>query len=257
MSAEDLTDQVPAWKRVPERWEPAPAEVVDHATVRALEALSRGGRWPVVKRLLDYYDPDGDYAGASFAELAPVTPNDITAADLHATRLLSVPLGPGATRRLLSDGPPRSEVLAALRRVPDGDLLVAAPSTLVAMEVLYLAVKTNLSAATVKSPDAWVTASKLCARKRPNLFPVRDNIVRDYLDLTRHKNYQVDWQVYRALIGDHDIIKAVDEAIDEAITGAHQAAGRRRLWLDTSRLRVLDAALWTYARRGDSDATRP
>ena len=95
-----------------------------------------------------------------------------------------------------------------------------------------------------KNPDAWGTASKLCARKRSELFPVRDNIVRDYLDLTRYKNYRVDWQVFRSLIDNRDITAA----IDAAFTQAKSVAGRRRLWMDTSWLRILDAALWTYAR---------
>ena len=45
------------------------------------------------------------------------------------------------------------------------------------MEQLYEAIKQALSANTLKNPNAWVTASKLCARKRPDLFPVRDKEV--------------------------------------------------------------------------------
>jgi hypothetical protein len=111
------------------------------------------------------------------------------------------------------------------------------------MAELYDAVKRALSADTVKNPNAWVTASKLCARKRPDLFPVRDKGVCDHLGLTQFRNYQVDWQVFRSLIGDTDIIAAID-MMGTAI--AADAAGRR-LQVDHSRLRLLDAAVWTYA----------
>ena len=110
------------------------------------------------------------------------------------------------------------------------------------MEQLYEAVKQALSANTVKNPNAWVTASKLCARKRPDLFPVRDKEVCDYLGLTQLQNYQVDWQVFRYLMGDRDIVAAID-MMGKAVTAV---ADGRRLQADHSRLRLLDAAIWTY-----------
>lgn len=117
-----------------------------------------------------------------------------------------------------------------------------ASPVLAAMEGLYEAVKQALSADTVKNPNAWVTASKLCARKRPDLFPVRDKEVCDYLGLTQLQNYQVDWQVFRYLMGDRDIVAAID-MMGKAVTAV---ADGRRLQADHSRLRLLDAAIWTY-----------
>ena len=65
---------------------------------------------------------------------------------------------------------------------------------LLAMADMYQALKSALSPPDVKNPNPWVTASKLCARKRPDLFPVRDNVVCTYLGLIDPKgNYQVDW----------------------------------------------------------------
>ena len=90
-----------------------------------------------------------------------------------------------------------------------------------------------------------MTASKLCARKRPYLFPVRDSVVRDFLGLTQYGNYQVDWQLFRALLADSTIVRACDAAV----AAAYQAAGDRRLAVDRDRLRVLDAALWSSARK--------
>lgn len=230
------------WTEIPIGWPELPPKLRDQATDRALKALRLDGVRPAQDRLRFYYDVDGDYAGATFAQLAPIEPDNINATDLHATRLLSVPIGAGATRRFLDDGAARTEVLDALHSLPDRDLLVADPSTLEAMEFFYLAVKTNLSAASTRHPNAWVTASKLCARKRPELFPVRDRKVSAYLGLTRHNSYKIDWQVFRHLIGDRDVITAIDALSDATRAGARGT----RLRLDDSRLRLLDAAIWTH-----------
>jgi hypothetical protein len=99
--------------------------------------------------------------------------------------------------------------------------------------------------ASTRHPDAWVTASKLCARKRPELFPVRDRKVFAYLGLTRNNSYRIAWQVFRHLIGDRDVIAAID-----ALSDATLADGQgTRLRLDDSRLRLLDAAIWTDTLR--------
>jgi len=93
------------------------------------------------------------------------------------------------------------------------------------------------------NPNAWVSASKLCARKRPDLFPVRDRLVCDHLGLIAFKNYQVDWPVFRSLINDQEIIANIDATIKAT---KQTAAGP--VQLDRSRLRLLDAAIWTYAK---------
>jgi Family of unknown function (DUF6308) len=233
------------WTEVPTGWAELPAELREQVRDQALRALRLDGDRPAQDRLRFYYDVDGDYAGASFALLTPIEPNNINATDLHATRLLSVPIGAGATRRFLDDGAARMEILDALRAIPDRDLLIADPATLEAMETFYLAVKTNLSAASTQHPDAWVTASKLCARKRPELFPVRDRRVSACLGLTRHNSYRIAWQVFRHLIGDRDVIAAIDALSDATLAGACGT----RLRLDDSRLRLLDAAIWTDTLR--------
>ncbi|HEY2264411.1 MAG TPA: hypothetical protein VGI96_17435 [Streptosporangiaceae bacterium] len=53
----------------------------------------------------------------------------------------------------------------------------------------------------------------------------------------------MDWQVFRSLIGDPDII----EAIDVVSKATAEAAAGGRPQVDQSRLRLLDAAIWTYA----------
>jgi hypothetical protein len=235
-----------AWTQIPDGWQQVAAEVTENAVAAALEALATDSSRPAPARLANFYDRSRNFAGATFVNLAPVDPDDITAVDLHATTLLSVEIGPGATRRLLDSSSTRTQVLDALADVPDKDLLVAGPADLLSMEVLYGAVKDALSDPSTANPNAWVTASKLCARKRPELFPVRDNLVCAHLGLLptgTRGDYQVDWQVYRALIGDHRVIGAID-----ALNPLIKAEARdRRVQTDTGRLRLLDAALWTWA----------
>ena len=169
---------------------------------------------------------------------------DITLSDVLATTLLGVRIGPRATRRILQDGQTRFALLCKLADVPDVDLGSAGAPELTAMAALYEAVKLALSADTVMNPNAWVTASKLCARKRPDLFPVRDHLVCDHLGLSHFRNYQVDWQVFRALISDLDVAATID-SVGKAL---EVIPGEMKLQVDHSRLRLLDAAIWTYTK---------
>ena len=74
---------------VPEHWTKAPTgEQVAYARERALEALDDGVDFPASERLSRYYDRDGNYAGVSFVEMQPSTPDVISAAALHAVSLL-------------------------------------------------------------------------------------------------------------------------------------------------------------------------
>ena len=233
----------PIWTRIPEGWTAAPEALLGHAKVRALATLSAEGYVPAVDRLMGYYeyDSDSDRAGVSFADLPPTSPADITVADLHATGLiLAESLGPRATRRLLNDGPDRTEVLDSLRALPDTELLVAGPDTLRSMETFHLAVQTKVSSPRGTSHESWETASKLCARKRPQLFPVRDRTVCAYLGLTPSGGQRIDWQVFRYLIGESEIIRAIGELLDAV------RYRNKRVWTDSSRLRILDVAIWTY-----------
>jgi hypothetical protein len=79
----------------------------------------------------------------------------ITPTDLLATTLLSVRIGPGATRRVLHTGSTRDDLLRKLSDVPDFGLADAGIPALMAMAELYEAVKRALSADTVKNPNAW------------------------------------------------------------------------------------------------------
>lgn len=237
------------WQEVPEGWEHADTTTLDHAVTQALAALELDSSDPAHLRLARYYDEHNGFAGATFLTLAPTAAGDITAADLLATSLLNVSFHPADVRRLLEPGTDRRLVLEALGALPDTELGVAGPDDLVAMSDFYEAVKVAVATRRAQKSDRWVIASKLCARKRPELFPVRDRVVRSLLGTAKYRNYQIDWQVFRHLIGHPTVVQMVDAARDAA--ASERAFGDVNL--DDCRLRVLDVALWTY-RPGGAEA---
>lgn len=217
----------------------------DFARARAagLAALSNDSDRPVSHRLRSYYNVATDYAGASFAELTPNEPFAITGVDLHATSLLSVTVRPGATRRLLDPGETRDAVHEALSRLdPKSDLTSVDETTAVAMNAFYVHVKHALSGGHVKNANPWVTASKVCARKRPRLFPVRDAVVCGQLGIG--KTAQGDWAMFRELVNDSAVLERLEALPGEVRAAAHG----RELILDCVALRLLDAALWTWGQ---------
>lgn len=226
-------------------------QTLHHAKAQTLKALALTGTHPAQERLAWFYDVDGDYAGATFLDLAPNDPGRFTAADIAAVRLLSVTVKAGAVRRLLEPGRHRDAINKALAAIPEahekqGRLADAGAATLDAMLDLYLQVKAVLSGPHVATPQSWVVASKLCARKRPSLFPVRDRAVCGYLDTLRLSRVRTDWLVFQHLIRDPE----VTTGIEKMVKAVPAAAQDRTVRLDTERLRLLDAALWTAAQVG-------
>lgn len=240
---EDVTEQ--RFTSVPEGWEPAGEERLDRAIETAAEVLDDP---KVVDDLARYYDRDENYAGSTFLDLGPQDPYAVTSGDLLALTLLSVQAEPQSVRRLLELTPTYREVRRLLTEeaLPlDADLAVADAATLVAMAELHNACKRALSLTTVANPNPWVTASKLCARKRPDLFPVRDSVVSELLGLSgRKQNYEVDWQVYRRIVQDDEICSRLDSVVDEASAREGVNIGH-----PNRRLRHLDVALWMHAQR--------
>lgn len=228
----------------PTDWTPASPHQLEHATKLVHQALNDAA---AVGHLETYYRRVGNYAGATFLDLDPVDPYSFTAADLLSLNLLGVAAQPVAVRRLLEPSRERGHLVRLLseENLPiDADLAMADADQLLAMAELHEAVKRALSPADVKDPNPWVTASKLCARKRPDLFPVRDNVVCKHLGLIEPRgNYEVDWQVFRHVIQDNAIRRRLDEIVDEA-------AGRPGVDIGhpNRRLRHLDVVLWMHAR---------
>ncbi|OCI32913.1 hypothetical protein OERS_05050 [Oerskovia enterophila] len=227
---------------VPDTWPPVPDGLLDAAHRTALDALS-------LVRFERYYDVAGNYAGATFASIEPNDPMDVTAADLHALTMLAITVGPGATRRVLEDGPVRDGLLAALIATPTGtDLVDASAAELDAAWDLTNKARAALADPTTKSEsDPWVTAAKLAARKRPRLLPVRDTLVRRLLGLEPARDGRLEIQVIRSLVADPAVLDAIEAALARARTTA--AAEGRTCVYDTTELRLLDVALWMHAAR--------
>lgn len=205
--------------------------------------------------LASYYRPDLNYGGASFASLGSNDPYGIGPDDLHAVAMLSVSVGPLGTRQLLKTGSHRDRVLAALQAVPlDVALADAAATDLVAAYALHEATRDALKNPYVKgNSNPWVTASKLTARKRPHLIPVRDNVVGNAFGPEATKRASVYWLTMRALLRDREVGDALADTRRRLYKEAK--AGGFDVVLDESQLRLLDAALWKHLVRGTNRDT--
>ncbi|UFU01869.1 DUF6308 family protein [Ruania suaedae] len=218
---------------LPTDWSPIP-----DATLRATREIAlaklRDPRTP--EKVARYYDVARTYAGASFTAGYAEAPSDITAADLHATSLLAVKIRPLPTRRFLDDGPLRTAVLDGLALLPvDAALSSADGELLTKMFAFHDAVREAIG------PYAWVTTSKVTARKRPNLFPVRDRVVVNVLRLGG-PDRRKDWQVFRALMQNDDVLGELARVrIDAANYAADSGIDCK---FDEPELRLLDVVLW-------------
>lgn len=196
------------------------------------------------QQLAEYYDTAGDYAGHSFVDLEPRDPARLTATDLLATSMLSIGFPASAVRRLLDDDGNQQKISHALQSLPEGPLEATTPKDFQAMSAFYTTVKPLLSDASSQSSDRWVAASKVVARKRPDLFPVRDHVVCEYLEIRKFRDYGKDWLVFRHLMQNQQIQDRLAALPAETI----RATSASEVVLDAEPLRILDAALWMYAR---------
>ncbi|QSB14188.1 hypothetical protein JQS43_22140 [Natronosporangium hydrolyticum] len=219
---------------LPDGWQRARSSDLEYARQVTLRALAEE---PAARRLALYYDPDGGFAGPTFLGIEN-DPRAITAADCFAMSLLGgLRVHPREARRLLGQETHQAAVQEALRNTPeDVRLEDATAAALEAAATLYMAVRAALKGADARAADGWVRATKLCARKRPYLIPVRDTTVRKLLNLEQYRNYEIDWQVYRCLLRDSQIASRLDQAIMNVA-----------LPINDPRLRVLDVILWCEA----------
>ena len=95
------------------------------------------------------------------------------------------------------------------------------------------------------SSNPWVTSSKVVARKRPDLFPVRDNVVCKYLGIDRLGDRAKDsGPSFAQLMRD----EAVRSELDGVKAKVNELNVENRSVLDKEPLRLLDVILWTAAR---------
>lgn len=220
-----------------------------------MRALADSGNSRVSGRLEAYYKLRGNYAGSTFTHLQDAHPSSadptrMTVADLHAVSLLSVRVPPAATRALIEDVDGHASAvnaaLAGLHQLGVRNLRDADADVLSAMDTVATALMAACARPGTKSTSTpWVLVAKLAARKAPNLFPVRDNVVCTALGLLGpgkgRGSWRTDWQVYRALVRD-DEVRAGIEAAQDGVNALDRATHGH----EQDELRVLDAAMWTH-----------
>lgn len=203
-------------------------------------------------RLAQYYDRETKFAGATFVGLGENHPTAITAEDLLAVTTLDVSIECRPTRWFLEDDEVKRQVAVRLRELPDGPLGEVDDDGKQAMSEFYELVKRTLATPGARDSDRWVAASKVTARKRPDLFPVRDRVVRNGLNIMRFGDYGVDWPIFQRIITDEGVMSRL-----KALPGQiKDCAGNRPVDLDGEPLlRLLDAAMWTtFSERNRSSS---
>lgn len=210
-------------------------------------ALSRTRALAILKSrttpddVVRFHDPAGNFAGPTFQDLDPAHDNEVVASDLLAVTLMNVAVQPAAVRRILEDAGNQRRLTEALRTVPANvSLAEADQDVLNSAAGLYQLFKELLRG------NKWVTASKLAARKRPALIPVRDRVIVKHLELD-NRDFREDWRVMRHLLRDNDVLEALAEV-------RTLAARQQPVVADLSHLRLLDSALWMHGR---SEADEP
>ncbi|MFW6773201.1 DUF6308 family protein [Nocardioides sp. CPCC 205120] len=166
---------------IPSGW----PETTEAMRATALEATLAALEPGVVDRLDRYYDPDGGYSGLLFATAGDNPAYDVSAADLWAVSTLSVQVDSRQARRIFDAS--NARIVSLLHALPVDTALsdlehspLGSAVTLDRMWDLHLLFKT-LTSTDDRDSNRWVFASKLCARKRPGLFPVRDSLVCQHL----------------------------------------------------------------------------
>lgn len=223
------------------RFDTIDEEVFDRACSEAVSALKDEG---TPGRLVEYYDTATRYAGSTFAGLGVNSNNSIDATDLLAVTSLNVSIGNHAIRRFLEDDSLRAEIADALEGLPTCAVQDVRDEDFSAMAHFYELVKKTLAPADVKSSNRWVTASKIVARKRPDLFPVRDRVVCGRLGIIKLNNYSSDWRVFRTIMRTREVA----DLLAELPSRINQRRENRSVVLgDETPLRLLDAALWMWS----------
>ncbi len=227
----------PPWTQAPSEWPVPNEELTEHAKEVCLAGLAVDGICPADERLAQ-----DDEMNATHLLSGP--PDDVTTSDLLAVAL-QVPVPQVAARRLLAHGGHRLEVLAALTDLQDDDLVLAGPSALVGMEHLLAVIGHALSTGEAGKPfDGLGGAELLCSRKRPGLFPTLTGPVRAALGLSGEQHRRVDWLLFRTLLGDREVMSAVDDLSDRVRADTRSMVTS----VGHERLEILCAALNTQIR---------
>ena len=231
------------FRALPKGWAWAPEALLAHAREQAWRVLEDED--VAEQRIAEYYRRESNYAGSTFSDLHPNDPFSIGGSDLLAVHMLSVDIPQIAVRRLTEPSPTSAHLERLLRKETLGverNLQTAGVETLEVMSEFYEGVRTALAPVGAKTSSAKVTASKICARKRPDLFPIRDKRVLTLLGTWDVRDYGIDWQVFRYLVEDDALMAKLREVVDRAAKVEGVSIGD-----PNGMLRHLDVALWTYS----------
>lgn len=204
---------------------PPPAALVSPpADVRAVRALHRvravldRPTGELVAALLGYYATSSEECGTCFLDgTETCEPEAVTPADLFAVTALGLRVRPSAARRLLRDTPYAAKVARCLApsRLPiDATPAEAGPALLEAMAELHSAVAAALDAPPDGSMQPLVSA--VCARKRPELFPVLDDALCSALGLPAGPDPTPAWRSIHAVLLAPGIADALDALFHRA-----------------------------------------
>ena len=198
-------------------------------------ALQNPDDEPALRYLRTYYrerpgTPLGaGYTGARFdvwdsTHTRDADVNRFTADDLVAVSFLSVAVPPKAAWELLAGRP--NDFNTLLQAVDDGDLSDVDPSDI---NDSWPAWRLWSELRNLRGVD-WVTASKLIARKRPNLIPIYDRVVKTVTG--GDSNYWVPLC---------NALQADNKALHQRLVRLHREAGLPQA---VPPLRVFDVIAW-------------
>jgi hypothetical protein len=220
-------------------WPPQASEQ-DLARIRGkLDEILWDDRTPDLLRA--YFDPGDGYAGRWWDPLPPDShpPNEIGCHDLLAVTFLDVHVPGQVAGRLLYDKRYRDEVSGLLARVP-----TEVPLWLVDREG-YAAADRLWNYFEGKGTGMGHTIiSKLLARKRPDLIPVTDSVLRCGIQRPDGTDF---WAGYYHVLGG-----ATPNYVAQ-LTSLREVAGCSP---EVTLLRVLDVAIWMTFSVGRAARTR-
>lgn len=190
-------------------------------------------RRDVVAQLGAYYALDADQCGTNFLDGTECEqPGTVTPADLFAVTTLGITIGPAATRRLLHDTGYSQRIERSLARVPlDLPLVESDAVDLGPMADLHDAVSAAIYPDGLADEPDLVAVTGLCARKRPELFPLLDKAFAATLRLPDDPVHC--WAILRDVLSD----SAVSVALSDCFAAARTA--RPQLQFDVYPLRRL------------------
>lgn len=197
---------------------------------RVLSRIIEHEKVPGTRRIK--LNPSAAFSGAYFdrfeGEPDP-NPDQFLAEDVLAVSLLSAPIPPRAIQALLYDESSRFN-----------DMLAEIPKNLDFFEanISHLELAMNLETALMLPKSNYVgpvRASKLIARKRPQLYPIFDSVV--MRQLLRKRNGAFILPLHKLLTEDPKIKASVMNGLSEVRAAAH-------LPESLSLIRVLDVLVW-------------